>query len=139
MDANGRHVRQLTPWEINADIYDLSQARSGASKGLLAFETFGHGAPDGQSSNVATVPLDCGSLAACTARIRDLTRNGAGPTWYFNPAWSPDGSRIVYANLIPDLADIWTMKPDGSDKRQFTNTPDLFDFRPSWAPRRWSR
>lgn len=70
-------------------------------------------------------------------RVRDVRRNGAGPTWSFNPAWSPDGSRIAFANLPADEpADIWTMRPDGSDKRRFTNTPDFFDFRPSWAPAR---
>jgi Tol biopolymer transport system component len=135
MDANGRHVRQLTPWDIDADIYDLSQADWGPTKGLIAFETFGHGPPEGESSNVATVPTDCRNLAACAARIRYLTDNGAGPRWSINPAWSPDGTRIVFAEFDDvELADIWTMRPDGSHRRRFTDTPDFFDFRPSWAP-----
>jgi Tol biopolymer transport system component len=136
MDANHRHVRQLTPWEIDADIYGLSQARSGRTEGVLAFETFGHGAPDGESSNVATVPSDCPNLASCTARIRYLTDNGAGPGASYNPAWSPDGSRIVFAESVDDAttpADLWTMRPNGSHRRRFTNTPDTHDFRPSWA------
>ncbi|HEX6653528.1 MAG TPA: hypothetical protein VF072_12345 [Thermoleophilaceae bacterium] len=134
MNADAAHPRQLTPWEIDADIYDLSQSRSGSTKGLIAFETFGHGAPEGESSNVATVPSNCPDLTACTARIRYLTDNGAGPTQSYNPAWSPDGSRIAFV-VESGNADIWTMDPDGTDRRRFTDTPDLWDFRPRWAPR----
>ena len=35
MDAEGRHVRQLTPWEIDADTHDAS------INGFVVFETFG--------------------------------------------------------------------------------------------------
>jgi len=134
MTADSRHVRQLTPWELDADIYDLSQAEQGPTKGLIAFETFGHDPPPGESSNVATVPSDCRNLTACTARIRHVTHNGSGPTFSNNPAWSPDGTRIAFAEYDDvAFADIWTTKPDGSDRRRFTNTPDLWDFRPRWA------
>jgi len=127
MDVQGRRARQLTPWEIDADTHDVS------SRGVVVFETFGHGPPEGQSSNVATVPVRCGSLAACTRRIRYVTRNGAGPVWSTNPSWSPDGRRIVFAEFDDTtFADLWTVRPDGSDRRQVTTSP-LWDFRPSWA------
>jgi Tol biopolymer transport system component len=139
--VNGRHERQLTPWEIDADIYDVSQARWGPTKGLLAFETFGHGAPEGQSSNVATVPVGCREPVSCTTKIRYLTDNGAGPVGSFNPAWSPDGSRIVFAEYDGDVSiDLWIFRPDGSDREQFTTNPPT-DFRPVWGvmthDRRW--
>ena len=132
MDVKTRRVRQLTPWELDADTHDVS------SRGVVAFETFGHGPPEGQSGDVATVPVNCGSLAACTARIRYVTHNGAGPTFTANPGWSPDGRRIVFSEWDDTaFADLWTVRPDGSDRRRVTASP-LWDFRPSWATPDWS-
>jgi hypothetical protein len=39
------------------------------------------------------------------------------------PVWSPDGTRIAYADYRYDLAtdEIWTMKPDGTDKVRLVN------------------
>jgi Tol biopolymer transport system component len=127
MDVRARRVRQLTPWELDAEHAEPS------SRGLVAFETFGHQVPDGSSQDIATVPAQCGSLAACTARIRYVTHNGAGPTTSADPAWSPDGRRLAFAEWSDTtLADIWTARPDGSDRRQVTTSP-LWDFLPSWG------
>ncbi|WP_251980640.1 TolB family protein [Salinibacter ruber] len=51
------------------------------------------------------------------------------------PAWSPDGSRIVFASSRdqgPGL-DIYTIRPDGSELKRITNN-DRFDSRPAWLP-----
>ena len=42
MDGNGRHVRQLTPWELDADTHDVS------IHGLVVFETYAREWPEGQ-------------------------------------------------------------------------------------------
>jgi len=70
MRPDGTHVHQLTPWRLDGDTADLSPATHGPTKDLVAFETFGHGAPEGAQSDVATVPATCGSLADCTSKIR---------------------------------------------------------------------
>lgn len=43
----------------------------------------------------------------------------------FGPAWSPDGTRIVFSRATEVYAaDIFTSLPDGSDRQQVTQTPD---------------
>jgi Tol biopolymer transport system component len=60
-----------------------------------------------------------------------------------NPAWSPDGRKIVFVrhmNMVPedpdpgvDNHDVWTMNADGSNQRNLTNNP-AEDLEPSWSP-----
>jgi Tol biopolymer transport system component len=127
MDVRTRRARQLTPWGLDAERPEPSR------QGVVAFETFGHGIPERRSQDIATVPVDCGSLARCTARIRYVTHNGAGPTVSANPAWSPDGRRLAFAEWSDSaFADIWTARPDGSDRRRVSTSP-LWDFLPSWG------
>ena len=49
------------------------------------------------------------------------------------PAWSPDGQRIAYTSDAGGDYGIWTIRANGTDPRQLTNTPD-FDTEPSWSP-----
>lgn len=49
------------------------------------------------------------------------------------PAWSPDGTLIAFATNAAGSVCIWTMRPDGSDPRQLTDTIDL-DNEPAWSP-----
>jgi TolB protein len=53
-----------------------------------------------------------------------------------NVSWSPDGTKIAYAGVNPDLSgggDIYTMNPDGTNQIRLTNTPGL-DYLPDWSP-----
>ena len=139
MRPDGTHVRQLTPWRLDGDTADLSLATHGPTKDLVAFETFGHGAPPGARSDVATVPATCGSLADCTSKLRYVTHNGAGPANSYNPSWAPDGTRIAFTNELPPpnpnspfIGDIWTVRPNGGDRHRVSHSP-RFEFRPDWG------
>jgi hypothetical protein len=51
------------------------------------------------------------------------------------PAWSPDGTKIVYARDEQSQAgDIHTMNLDGSGDANITNTPSVAEGAPDWQP-----
>jgi len=138
MGPNGNHVRQLTPWRLDADLPMVSPAEDAGSQDLVVFETYGHGAPEGTSQAIATVPTTCRSVTRCAARTDLLTRPHVQPVQHFNPTWSPSGQLIAYVRFKgsedgPPVGDIWTMGWRGDDKQRFSGSP-LFEFRPSWGP-----
>jgi Tol biopolymer transport system component len=53
------------------------------------------------------------------------------PGYDGGPFYFPDGSRIVWRRFDESglIADVWSMKPDGSDQRQLTDFGSM-----SWAP-----
>lgn len=70
------------------------------------------------------------SLEIVTGVIRKLTDGGNNAA----PSYSPDGQWIVFNSMrAGDNANIFIMRPDGSDVRQLTN-----DTEPDWQPR-WGR
>lgn len=106
LDADGTHPRQLTPFEINADLPQASPARSGPGAGLVVFETFGSGVPEDatEGPSVATVPANCPTLARCAAAIRYVTSRSALPVQNFNPAWEPGARSILFVHAQFDLS-----------------------------------
>ncbi len=56
------------------------------------------------------------------------------------PAWSPDGEwlavvRRAWVDGVPEADNqIWIMRPDGTDARQFTDTENYIYSQPAWSP-----
>jgi TolB protein len=103
--VDGRNLRQLTPWGM-AGCCTTSWSPDGD---WILFDARGklyvvH--PDG--SGLRQVVVHPGSRYSA-----------------FEPAWSPDGRRIVFSMYVSALGqdDIYTAKPDGSDLVQVTDTP----------------
>jgi dipeptidyl aminopeptidase/acylaminoacyl peptidase len=55
------------------------------------------------------------------------------PVYYFNPDWSPDGSKILFESTRDGEFALYTVKPDGSGLQKLTNG-EAND-----AQARWSR
>jgi hypothetical protein len=131
MTPDRRHIRQLTPWALDADIADISPATSGPTKDLVAFETYGHGAPQGRGQAIATVPADCRPVATCASEIRRLTPGHDPQHENFNPAWDPDGIHIAFTRFAatdPPKGDIWLMRWNGTHQRPVSQDV-RFEFR----------
>jgi TolB protein len=70
-----------------------------------------------------------------------MHRNGSEQTLVFgpprgsgwDPVWSPDGTRILFASDRAAGVQLFTIAPDGSDLRQVTDLPNLRG-RSAWSP-----
>ena len=51
----------------------------------------------------------------------------------YYPAWSPDGTRIVYQSNRDAKWNLWTISPEGGQPARLTNDSE-FNYQPSWSP-----
>ncbi|WP_344059491.1 hypothetical protein [Microbacterium pumilum] len=96
----------------------------------LEVEDPGRYSPDGE-----TVLTSAGGRIV----LLDTTGNEVGEivepgTYLFGPVWSPDGDHIAYSGTPAGAfrADIFTSRPDGTDRRRVTSTPDN-EIRVEWG------
>ena len=61
----------------------------------------------------------------------DLT-NTKEPVINFEPAWSPDGSKVVFMRqgLTPSEQDIWTVNANGTEPVDLTKSPGVNETSP---------
>jgi TolB protein len=59
----------------------------------------------------------------------DLTRLTRSPWPEFDPAWSPDGTRIAFRHERKEVSEIWLMNADGTDQHRLA-----FGISPVWSP-----
>jgi TolB protein len=121
VNVDGTGTQQVTPWGLGAGGGDWS--------------------PDGQWI-VFTMNDDSplqGRLYLMhpDGSDRHMVDIDTGGAWYYakEPAWSPDGTRIVfvmYAGSNGGQVDLFTVNPDGTGLVQVTDSPEV-EYVPSWG------
>jgi Tol biopolymer transport system component len=124
--TNGTGLKQLTGPELNASAPDYHP-----SGWWIAFDT--------HDNNLAPNAGHIVVMRADGSRKRIIVRAGTS-TFYNNPSFSPDGTKVSYANwpLLPDglnadSSEIWTAWVTGAGQRRLTT--GAFDNKPDWGPR----
>ncbi|NJN83135.1 MAG: hypothetical protein HC802_13180 [Caldilineaceae bacterium] len=54
-------------------------------------------------------------------------------TGHIDPAWSPDGTQIVFASTRSGTSEIWVVNVDGSNLRQISDTGESLVRYPFWT------
>jgi Tol biopolymer transport system component len=124
MDRNGSNVRLLMGRELGP-VLNPSWSPDGTR---IAYQTGG-----GQSSQTL---YDIWTVDAVTGGNRQNLTGDMGFADQLTPAWSPQfasgSSRIAFAHRANGVERIWTMRADGTDKREIT--AGVLDEQPSWSP-----
>jgi Tol biopolymer transport system component len=61
--------------------------------------------------------------------LRRLTNNELGD---FGPVWGPGSGRIAFTRFTTTSNDVWSMRPNGADKRRLT-TATTHELVASWG------
>jgi TolB protein len=125
------------------DVYTVNPDGSG-STALTRDDTSSQPAwsADGERIAFMKVPFpqpgncesQCADIYVMNADGTGLTKVTSGNSYDFSPAWSPDGSKIVFASYRNGNSDIYTMNADGNGVTRITTDPE-WDTAPAWSPR----
>jgi Tol biopolymer transport system component len=67
--------------------------------------------------------------------LRQITTNPVPVGGDFAASWSPRGNELVFLRDTTGADnDIFVVHANGTGLRRLTNTPNLFEFRPTWSP-----
>jgi Tol biopolymer transport system component len=74
-----------------------------------------------------------GDVYVMNADGSERTRLTTHPDEDFDPAWSPDGTRIAFRSHRDGDEEVYVMNADGSVQTNLTNNPTS-DYSPAWSP-----
>ena len=128
MNPDGSDVQRLTNHDLAHDYFDPAWSPDGSK---IAFVRFS-GTYDESLRLYTDMVYEIFVMNRDGSDQRRLTQSRAD----FSPAWSPDGTKIVFLRIDsisrPSSRGIFVMNADGSDQRAVASTSDLQE--PAWSP-----
>ena len=125
INTDGSGLRQLTDLGSTGNVYTPAWAPDGRTIAFVRTSFASPGNPD-PAGKIWVMNAD----GSAQRRVADR------PPDDHSPAWSPDGTRIVFASQDPSRGSaqaLWLMNADGSAQGRLT-APRFHDGEPSWQP-----
>jgi Tol biopolymer transport system component len=123
MNADGSGAKQLARCE--SDCFDTSPSR-------LSWSPDGSRILFSRRGSLYSVNVSSGRLVRLTTcSAPSLSEAGKNGCYDWSPAWSPDGSRIVFSRNTSRLVII---RATGSGMQQIVNLPGQYPAHASWSP-----
>jgi len=124
MDADGSSLQRITPRGLNA--YRPAWSPDGTQ---MIFNT------NDTSERIQDAEIYI--VASDGSGLRRLTHEKYASA--FRPTWSPDGewilfTRFTFPGQLTKSFDLYVMRPDGTDVRPVTSTPDVAENAGVWRP-----
>jgi Tol biopolymer transport system component len=135
MDSDGDNKKQLTFFPTRA--FGPAFSPDGTH---IVYADYGVGEVDTGLVGIEVWVMNVdgtGNRQITKTTVKGLTRTGINIRWSCRPAYSPDGTKIVYACTQSGRSEIWVMNADGTNPKQCTfpgypTAPDA-NF-PSYSP-----
>ncbi len=129
IDPSGNEFQDLSRNTTQSFIGDRVDRPLFASDDRLTYgENDSSWAPD--SSRIV---FSCGGICTVNPDGEDRRQVGGNLGYSYNPAWSPDGSRVAFATTKDGNAEIYVINVDGTGLQNLTNN-SADDWWPTWSP-----
>jgi TolB protein len=119
----------------NYDIYELDLAEGSVDRLTSTYgeETAAEISPDGNSLTYARYSATSENFQIFLADRNGRDAGNIPRIFGWDPTWSPDGKRILFASDMRGSNQLYTVKLDGSDLKVITSLPALRG-RSDWSP-----
>jgi Tol biopolymer transport system component len=117
---DGTGLRRLTSYRLDAAFPDWSPDGR-----TIAFESY-FDPHKGKSANIFTIRPDGSHMA-------QLTHLSGGQVHAFGPAWSPDGTQLVFHKVGPTVNDLFLLDAIGGNQRRLTHLRKMNPNRADWG------
>jgi Tol biopolymer transport system component len=120
MDSDGSNAAQITPRIDDQMIFNLNWCPEGSK---IMYD----------SQPITSKDYRIMVINSDGSNVMKLTETGDA----YNSIWSQDGSKIAFERAVPEGTEIWSMDPDGSNKRQLMPQEKYAEYnytQPTWNP-----